>query len=652
MPMVEPFTEPPELIRRRAKRFEIAMWFFLATISLGLGHTLFLGSSFFPALRQAQFQYAELDIADNVAGIVPFVNAVIATWPERLAAFPATRKDVAAILLAFVLGTAAFLVVIRPPKGDPLLETYPDPERQRRLVRCALELANSNVLLFKRTDGGKSAEYCRKQNAIYLPADFAQVLERKHSDNAAEQLAFLILHEKAHDSTSDNFLWSWGRSLAFLLTGVSATLIATPIMFAAAAVFPAELAQILPFPLSLGLLFLFSLALLGFIGAVTHGVLPNLAAAREFFADTLATRTLDISPQSLPYKGSTDIASRGDIGAGWSMNTSGPDRALHAKGIAPRTGALAASALPMWMLVRTLILMLDPTARYGMVWLFDAAYLIAIAVMLHNLPRHRAGTRDYGFLPWAATIILVGIISASFALIDEACRIYGIATIMPPSWLATIAVPPVVVTAAALLYYRAASVPHKDIQDIDRLPPRFPGIGPAARLVAAVPSYIWSYTVAGLALLTWCTTLASWGSGDFSATQQYFVFDAVSLPVCALFALLVVKNFREPRPWSAACEAGAGVIVLALFIYTDVCMILAAAQAPPPNSGPPFDMSLFTQIFLSPPPYVVTTTLIITAIAGLLLTASWEFRYRYLTEESLFASLKRRAKKPDNLPPS
>ena len=87
------------------------------------------------------------------------------------------------------------------------------------------------------------------------------------------------------------------------------------------------------------------------------------------------------------------------------------------------------------------MLMLDHLARYGMVWVFDAAYLIEIAVMLYNLPRRRNGVRDYGFLPWAATIALMGLISLSFALIGKVYSGYGIASIITPVWLAAIAVP-------------------------------------------------------------------------------------------------------------------------------------------------------------------------------------------------------------------
>ena len=643
--MDDSFAETPESIRRRANRFEIAMWFFLATMSLGLIYALFMGASFFPAFRQAAFQYAKLDQEGDFAAIVPFVNGVISTWPERLADFPATVEELVAILLAFILGMVAFRVVCKSPKGEPLFATHFHGEMLRPRVQRALELADSNVLLLKRTDDGEAAEYSKKKNEIYLPACFIQNLDRKFSDDVPKRLAFLIVHEKTHGSNSDNFLWSWGRSLAFLLTAISAMLIATPIGIAAAAAFPAKLAQILPFPISLGLTLLLSVVLLAFIGAVNHGVLPNFAAAREFFADTLAASTLTISPQSLPYKGTTDIASRGDMAAGWSMNTSGPDRLLHTKGIAPRTGALAASTLAMWMLIRTLMLMLDHLARYGMVWVFDAAYLIEIAVMLYNLPRRRNGVRDYGFLPWAATIALMGLISLSFALIGKVYSGYGIASIITPVWLAAIAVP-ALATTAALLYYRAAPVLQKGIEDIDRIPPRRLGMAPLIQLVAAVPSYVWSYTMAGLALFTWSETLASWGSGNFSVSQPYFMFNVASLPICASFVVLVVKNFREPRPLSAACEAGSGVIVFALLVYEIGGMILAAAMGPPGNSGPPFDMVLFNQPLISPPPHVVMATLIIATIFGAVLLASWEVRYRFLSHRSLFASLKHRPRRP------
>lgn len=646
MPEGDSFLEHPESIRRRARLFEVAMWFFLGSVSLGLGYDLYKGSSFFRALRVAQFQYMELDHAGDFAKVVPFVNSVIATWPERLAVFPVTHVELAAILLAFMLGMVAFRIICKSPKGEPLIETRFHAEKLKQQVQRALDLANVNVTLLERTDGGDSAEYSRKKNGIYLPAHFIQNLDRKFTGNVAEQFAFLIIHEMSHGVSSDNFLWSWGRSLAFLLTAISALLIATPISMAVAAAFPAKLAQILPFPISLGLTLSLSIVLLAFIGAVNHGVLPNLTAAREFFADAYAARTLMISPQSLPYRGTWEISSRGDMAAGWSMNTSGPDRLLHIKGIAPRSGALAASTLSMWILVRTMMLMLDPMARYGMVWVFDAACLIEIFAMMHNLPRRRIGTRDYGFLPWTATAILTGLIFLSFTMIDEVYSSYGIGSIIPPVWLAATAIPPAVVIAAALLFDRCSRVPQKDTEEIDRLAPRRLCIGLPAQLVAAVPSYAWSYTMGGLALFTWCGTLASWSSGGFSTAQPYFMFNIVSLPVCTVLAILIARNFREPGPWSILCEAGLGVMVFALIIYAVIIMTLAAAQMPPENSGPHFDMNLFVQSMISPPRHVVLAIFIATMVFGLVLMVSWEFRHRFLTHRSLLASLRHAVHRP------
>jgi hypothetical protein len=635
----------PESILLRARRFEIAMWSFLATMSVGLGYALYKGASFFPALRQAQLQFAKLERANDIAGFVPFVNGVIETWPERLAAFPATRVELLAIVLAFVLGMAAYRTVRKSPKGEPLLEARPGSTLLRERVGRALELASSKISLFVRIDGAVEAGYIKTRNAVYLPADFTQKLYRKLLDDVPEQLAFLIVHEKRHGASSDNLLWSWGRSLAFLLTAMSATLIASPIMMGAVAAFPAELARNLPFPLSFGLVTVFIVSLLAFIGAVTNGALPNLAAAREFFADALAAHTPGIGPQSHPYEGATDMSRCGDMAAGWDMRICGPDRRLHVTGIAPRTGALAASTIAVWVLVRTLILMLDPTAWHGVVWVFDAAYLVEISAMLYSLPRRRAAARDYGLLPWVATIVLSGLIVLSFALIDKVYGAYGIASIIRPSWLAVLAIPPFAAAAAVLLWQRATAVPRHDLEDIDRLPPRRVGTAPVAQLLAAVPSYVWSYTMAGVALFTWSATLAGWWFKGFFSTQSLMV-DGVALPICAAAAIIVAKNFRSPNPKSVAGEAISGAIVLALFIYAVLTMIDAVAQSPPGNSGPPFNYGLFVQIFFSPPTELVAMALGAGGVVGFLLLLSWEMRFRLHTHSSLFGSLRHGLRRP------
>jgi hypothetical protein len=633
------FASTSESILRHAKRFEIATWFFLATMSLGLGYALYIGSSFFLALRQAQFQFAQLEQEDKVAGFVPFVNDVIATWPQRLAAIPTSWIELVAIVLAFVLGMGTFRIVRKSPRGKLLIEISPDSVLLRDRVQRALELSRSKSSLFVRTDNGEEAGYSKKMRAVFLPVSFAQKLYRKLLDNAPEQLAFLVVHEELHGASSDNLLWSWGRSLTFLLTAISAALIASPIMMAAAAAFPAKLVQSLPFPLCFGLVTLFIVVLLAFIGTVTNGVLPNIAATREFFADALAAHTPEIGPQSLPYEGTTDSSRRGNIMAGWSMIIPGPDRRLHARGITPRTGALAASTVAMWVLVRSLILMLDPDSWLGVVWVFDAAYLMEIAAILYSLPRRHVGLRDYGILPWVTTIILTILIPLSFVVIDKFCSAYGIASIIRPLWLAAVAIPPFAIIAAILLWRRATAVLHHDHEEIDRLPPRLIGIGQVAQLIAAMPSYIWSYTTAGLALFTWCTTLAAWSSLS-SYSMQSFLFDALSLPICAVLAIIVAKNFRALHPWSAAVEAISGVIAFTLFAYATMSMIIAAAQSPPGNSGPPFNFGLFVLIFLSHPTELVTKALGAGSLVGAVLLASWEMRFRFHTHTSLFKILK------------
>ncbi len=626
-----------ESIQSRAKRFEAAAWLFLITMSLGLGYALYMGTSFFSALRQAQYQYAELNHSDNAAGIAPFVNNVIATWPERLAAYPATWIELIAVVLAFVLGLSAFWVFRKLPKGELLLKVCAGSGLVRERVEKASELAKSATPLFV-TDVGDEAGFSKRKNALFVPAGFTQKLYRKHLENAPQQLAFLIAHEKAHGVSSDNLLWSWGRSLSFLLTAMSAALIASPIMMASVALLPIERIRFLPFSLQLGLCWLFVSVLLAFIGVITHGALPNLAAAREFFADMVAAHTLGIGPRSLPYEGIGDVSRRGDMATGWNMTISPPDRWLHVRGIAPRTGALAASTVAIWCLIRTLILMVDPLALRGVVWLFDAAYLLEIAVMLLSLPQRRVDARGYGLLPWVATIMLMGLIALSFALIDDAYSSYGIVKIIRPAWLAAEIIPPFVTAIAILLWERATSVVHGDLEAIDRLPPRRIGVGPILQLVASVPAYVWSYATASVALSVWCATLASAMSEGFFYRQS-FLFDAASMPICAAPALLAVRNFRMPSPSSAALEACCGVVTFTLSFYAMIIMYLVAAQAPPGISGAPFHYGVFAQTFLTPPAGVVEISQRVGGIFGAVLLASWEMRYRLQTHSSLFGAL-------------
>lgn len=618
--MNEPFAATVESIRRHAWRFEIAMWSFLAITSIGLGYALWKGLSFFPALRQALFQFAPLEQGDDVMHFAPFVNDVVATWPERLRDFQPNLFDASVTIgLVFLLEWLVFRLMRRLPRGKLLIETRPDNKQIQERAERALELAGVNRLLFERTDNGSEAG--ATDNVVYLPQEFTQKLDLKHLSNASEQLAFLIVHETTHSTTSDNVLWASGRSLALLLTALSVMCLAGPLLMALTTIFPAILVRTLPFLLSLSLVLLLGVFLLAFIGAVANAVLPNLTASREFFADAIAACSLGL--QALPYDGYEEGSRRGDMVTAWSMTVPAPDRWLHARGIAPRTGALAAFTVAMWGIVRTAILMLAPMSRYGVVWVFDLACLGMIAVMVYSLPRHQISSRHYSFLPWMATLVLLGLVPLAFALTDKFFRLHGITSIISVSWLAVVTIPPFVIAVTALLWRRATAVLHITLEDIDRLRPRCVRIGPVIRLVSAVPSYVWSYTMGGVALVTWCTTLLTWSAGD-----GLFVFNVVCLPICIGIAILVAKNFTMPSYKTAAIEAIIGISVFALIVYMGGIMIRVSTLKPPENSGPLFDNDLLMQTLLSPPADVIAISSVASVGAGVILLVSWWARFR------------------------
>ena len=145
----------------------------------------------------------------------------------------------------------------------------------------------------------------------------------------------------------------------------------------------------------------------------------------------------------------------------------------------------------------------------------------------------------------------------------------------------------------------------------------------------------------GIALFTWSTTLAVW-SGEGSFPPQSFMVDALALPICAAIAVLVVKNFRILNPWRAAGEVICGVIACTLFAYAGMTMKLVATLSPPGDSGPPLDVGLFVKTFLSHPMELVMKAFFVGSLVSVILLGSWEMRYRFHTDTSLFNILRAR----------
>src|SRR5262245_5419001 len=93
------------------------MWAYLGIMTVGVVYALWKGASFFPALRQAQFQFASVRDRGDVSAYAPFVSGVIDTWPERMAQFPPGLPTLCIIVGGFLLGTLAFWLVRSRPRG-------------------------------------------------------------------------------------------------------------------------------------------------------------------------------------------------------------------------------------------------------------------------------------------------------------------------------------------------------------------------------------------------------------------------------------------------------------------------------------------------------------------------------------------------------
>lgn len=613
------------------------MWAYLAVIVIGVSYMLWKGATFFPALKQAQFQFAKWLQEGDVSQFAPFVNQVVASWPERMAVFPPGWNTACAIALGYAFGTLAFFLVRRAPRGKPLENGRNPGGLLPQRVQLAYTLAGVQPPLMVRTDG--AGEAVGKDGAIYLPRWFAQKLDRKWLPNAAQQLAYVIVHETAHAAGYDNLLWSFGRTLVLIMTVLTATLLATPVMLFTVIAAPGALSSLLSGSFFLVLVAVTGAVVLGFIGAVMNAMFANLAAVREFFADAVATSVVGRS--GLPYEGMDDEQRRGTLATGWSASASPPDRRLHAIGTTPRARSLAASAIAAWIAVRGAILMLDPSSGQGPILLFDAACTAAVIAMLSALPARAKGVRDYGWLPWLATFGLIILLPITFASIAAFAQINGVVGLISDGWLAVLAWPPVVV-AAAVFAWQARRRDFDDIAPIDRLPPRARVLRAAVYLIAAVPSFAVSFATAVLLLfslsLLVSDLLGASISGRLDLTKISWL-DAIPLPAFAV-VLLLTKNMSSPSRATILLETFIAATSVAITIYVSAVMYVVAAATSPTISAPVVDMAEFTRVFMSFPPALVLSSLTMAVVAGAILSISWWARYRmiYLRTNELGAS--------------
>ncbi len=598
------------------------MWSYLVCIALGFCFALLRGASFFPALRQAQFQFAHLLQSNDVSGYAPFVRGVVRTWPDRLAAYPVAAGTVFAIAWAFAIPALSFRLWRRRPRGLRLEESYaPGTRAATRLLR-ARELAGFDGPLFERSDAPPFA--AASGGAVFLPRSLTQRLDRKLLENASMQVAFVIRHETIHSSTSDNLLWTFGPTLTALLTGVAGLLIASPIIYAIVGAIPNHWVALAPAWVWFAIVGIVAAAVLAYLGSAIAGLLPSMFAAREFFADDAATAL--VGPGGLPQVGTDDERRVGTSLEGWRIGIAPPDRHLHTIGLSPRTACLAASAISTWTVVRTAILMLDPARVPFATLALDLGSIVTITSMLLALPRRALKSRDYGVLPWLVAISLPVILMGLFAELRSSMASLNLPPVVP-RWLAfEIGVPPLVVgcLTCAILRWRTSST--AVLAAVDVIPPQWPRIRVVAWRFLAMPALVSSYAAGGFVLLTAVTTLGFWTVG-YLGPRTILIQNALTLPFELPFIALVAKNLASPTIRSAATEVIAVAVGAGLLLYLNYVITAVAMRSVPGNSGAPVDGAAVLASLEALPLWTALQAGLLTLVLLVLLGLSWWPRY-------------------------
>ncbi len=605
-------------MRGNSSRFEAAMWVYLGSAMTGITYALWKGASFFPAMRQAEFQFIPIEQSGNFDDYTPFVNSVISTWPQRIAAYPSTWAVLASVAWMIVIVAVAFRLTLSHPRGRPLSEAFTS-EAAGRVISRARNLARFDGLLFERTDGLTVAGAGNR--SVYLPITLTQKIGRRLVVNAAEQVAFVIRHEISHSSSSDNALWSFGRTLAVVTTGVIGTLLVQPLIMMFAMLLPIIAGG--PLAIYLPVIACLAAGSLALLGLVTSGLLPSLTAAREFFADQAAVSL--VGADALPYEGAGDRLLVGTVADEWRMGALSPDRRLHTIGIAPATGALAAFSIGTWAMIRTIILMVDYDRGFVATSALDLCCLASLIVMLGCLPKPVAAARQRGLLAWLLLALVVTMVFVLFGEIRSFSASFGVTQIVTMPWLIDLALPPAA-AAVAILCWRRPTAAAGVLTDVDRLRPGFPRPTRIALVLLSLPSIFASYAVGSFALMNSATTLGSWCFGDFGDAPA-LLQNAVGLLVALAFIWLVARNMTLSNVWAYAAELVAAAFVGGLMVYFGLVLIQLPRSAPLGPSGPPVDVPSAETALMSLPRSPVIIAL--TVFTGLLLLLAGPFWARY-----------------------
>jgi hypothetical protein len=603
------------------------MWAYMALLTSGVVYTFWRAASFLPALRQAQFEFGPILATGSTAAYAPFFNDIVAKWPSLLAAHPATVETAVSMGVMTAMLMLAFRALIKRPGAVPAeMELGGKPMALARL-QDARALAGFSGRVKVNKD--PAAEQCYSDSkAIYLTRVHIQWLSKLRDGNNARKIAFVLRHEMMHSNSSDNLLWTWGMALNVFLTGLVGMFLIEPVLFAAIMVMPNHWVTVLPTPLIYVMILLITCFALAVVSTAQSGLVPNLTAAREYFADRAAGLTVGVD--ALPYNRSCDPMALGDRQEPWQSGAQPPDRRLYALGISPRVTALAASAIAMWTIVRTVMLTLAWDRAADLTLPLDGGCLVAVSAMLWALPRRVRKVRDYGALPWLVTFGLLALISAIFAVMRAFFSEFDMVPIVGFGFIAWVGLPPLVASLATLfiLAWRRSPPPTcPGLLEIDHIAPRRPQLSRLAWLLVAIPGYLASYLFVGGALFVGAGSFPDWAL-HVPSTWMSLAVNLGVLLVCTCLVILFARNLSSPLWHTALLEQGLIAVAVGLIAYVLLIMMPMVTAAPQPDSGPPIDYLEVIRRMGTLPSDAVAIAVVVMLVAGVAGIPFWWARCR------------------------
>lgn len=621
-----------EEVRLRARsgassRTVLAYAAFLAVVLVIFQWAALEAAAFMPALNAAQLEFAYV-LGGDPAVYGQFARSVFESWPGRIAAARAAVAPADAIQFAAALaiGTAAFYLTLSRPRGQSLLRDQTVPARLADAAREAIASFGAYSDMVRSTPRRPFSEAFALRGTLYLPAAF---VERAFAPLTAAtgraRLDFVMAHEFVHRLGFDNLAHSFLRCFFLVVLAAAGGFLVTPLVLSATLAMPRPLVTALGPNGSAALVAFIGLSALFVCAASAWLALSGYAAVREFHADRVALAT--VGENGFPYVPGANGEEYGTRFAPWSRRIALAERRLHAQGWTPRGHALVAGLFAIWLIGRSVLMIVAGDVVAGPVWLLDAACLGAIGLVWRELPAAPRGAGAYT-LPWLALAATCAIVFLGIAgMVGLAASVGGF-ELGSAAWRLGFSWPLLIVMLLAL-FMALRELTGRGGASPSSLPRA--ALSPATAVVAllAVPGLVASLFLGGFALMMASRVGTGIAASLIAGDRDPLVYLLYLAPGTLLFLLvwLVVRNLVAPGRISAATE----VVFVGLFGAALAYMAAAGQQTyadGPAEPGRELDPALVMDVAGSPTAEMAAAGLAGFVLFAILALLSWWPRWK------------------------